>query len=179
MLEKNCTNCKYIIPVEGADYGFCNFKTRLGDKANVHTVCSDYEVQEEPTYTNEEAQEVLLGIKCCTDPKSKGCSACPFARYECSCQQDLMFAAEAVIEKLQRELDGYIVDQGIWLTANEGLEKENAKLKAENKELWDSYHKGYTVGYEYGKQDARTADRDIASYTEVSRPDDANWEIKY
>jgi hypothetical protein len=56
------------------------------------------------------------------------------------------------VDELQVLVNGYIVDQGIWLSRNDYLEKEN-------KELYDSYHKGYAVGYEYGKQDALTADR--------------------
>jgi len=150
-MEKNCTNCKHRIPVYGADYDFCNHIKHLGIKANEHALCSEHELQEEPTYTNEEIQEVLLGLKCCTGSQSKGCIDCPFARYECTCQQDLMFAAKVVIEKLQKELGGYIVDQGIWITRNDYLEKENKKL-------WNSCHQGYDVGYKYGKQDALTAD---------------------
>jgi hypothetical protein len=164
-MEKNCTNCKYNIAVTGEYYTFCNHKSHLGRLGSEYTICSEHEVKEEPMSTAEEAQEVLLGIKCCTDPKSKGCSECPFSRYECTCQQDLMFAAGAVIRKLQRDLGGYITDKDIWLTRNDYLEKEN-------KSLWDSYHKGYTVGYEYGKQDALTADReDIAYYTDNSKPE--------
>lgn len=200
-MEKNCTNCKYYIPVEGTDYGFCNHKDHLGRIANEYTTCSEYNIKEEPTYTNEEIQEVLLGLKCCTDPKSKGCSECPFARYKCTCQQDLMFAARVVIEKLQMDLGGYTVDQGIWLAKNDVLEKEveelkeqkayywekadtleedyrqlkrdterlefklsdvlqlNAQLTKSNEELWDSYHQGYSDGYEFGKQDALTAEK--------------------
>lgn len=205
-MEKNCTNCKYHLPVSGNFYsgqysGICNHKEHLGILANKYTTCSEYEVQEDLTYTKEEIQDVLLGVKCCTDPKSKGCSECPFARYKCTCQQDLMFAAGAAIEKLQRELGGYIVDQGIWLTKNNALEKEieelkeqkayywekadtleenyeslkrdtdrlefrlsevlrlNAQLTEDNKERCDEYHRGYRAGYEYGKQDALTADR--------------------
>lgn len=56
------------------------------------------------------------------------------------------------VDELKAELNGYITDQKIWLARNDYLEKEN-------KELHDSYHKGYAVGYEYGKQDALTADR--------------------
>jgi hypothetical protein len=70
-----------------------------------------------------------------------------------------MFAARqlihkqmAYIEELERMVGGYAADQEIWLTRNDYLEKEN-------KSLWDSYHKGYAVGYEYGKQDALSADR--------------------
>ena len=59
---------------------------------------------------------------------------------------------QAQIIDLKTELNGYITDQSIWLARNDYLEKEN-------KELYDSYHKGYAVGYEYGKQDALTADR--------------------
>jgi hypothetical protein len=170
-MKKNCINCKYNIPVTGADYGFCNHKGHLGRIASEHTLCSEYEVQEESTYTNEEIQEILLGIKCCTD-KSKGCSACPFARYEYVCQQYLMSAAGAVIEKLQRELSGYIVDQSIWLTRNDYLEKEN-------KSLWNSYHKGYAVGYEYGKQDALSAERaePVESRPEITKSDIDSQEI--
>ena len=159
MLEKNCTNCKYIIPVEGADYGFCNCEKRLGDIANVHTVCSDYQ----------EAIDHDL-------PKCKGCFMYDMIeqREEEAYQRGFSDGCDyttkieelaATNEKLQKqikdlkaELGCYIVDQGIWLTVNEGLEKENTKLKAENKELWDSYHKGYEVGYTYGKQDALSAD---------------------
>lgn len=42
-VEKNCTNCKYIIPVEGTDYGFCICEAHLGLKANEHTFCSEYQ----------------------------------------------------------------------------------------------------------------------------------------
>jgi hypothetical protein len=159
MLENNCTNCKYMIPVEGADYGFCNFKTRLGDIANVHTVCSDYEAKEALKNTIDEMSlEVLEALKCCTE-NGEGCETCPFANYKCTCRHDLMFAARqlihkqmAYIEELERLVGGYAADQEIWLTRNDALEKEN-------KSLWDSYHKGYAVGYEYGKQDALTADK--------------------
>ena len=159
MLEKNCTNCKYIIPVEGADYSFCNCEKHLRLKAGGHTVCSEYE----------EAVDNDL-------PKCKGCFMYDMIeqREEEAYQRGFSDGCDyttkieelaATNEKLQKqikdlkaELGCYIVDQGIWLTANEGLEKENAKLKAENKELWDSYHKGYEVGYTYGKQDAISAD---------------------
>lgn len=40
----------------------------------------------------------------------------------------------------------------------EELMERNNYLENENKELWDSYHKGYAVGYGYGKQDALSAD---------------------
>lgn len=37
--------------------------------------------------------------------------------------------------------------------------KRIVELKKENKSSYDSYHKGYKVGYEYGKQDAVSSDR--------------------
>ena len=159
MLENNCTNCKYMIPVEGADYGFCNFKTRLGDIANVHTVCSDYEAKEALKNTIDEMSlEVLEALKCCAE-NGEGCETCPFANYKCTCRHDLMFAARQLLHKqsayiaeLERLVGGYAADQEIWLTRNDALEKEN-------KSLWDSYHQGYKVGYGYGKQDALSADR--------------------
>jgi chromosome segregation ATPase len=33
------------------------------------------------------------------------------------------------------------------------------QLTKSNEELWNSYHQGYSTGYEYGKQDALSADR--------------------
>jgi hypothetical protein len=109
MLENNCTNCKYIIPVEGADYGFCNFKTRLGDIANVHTVCSDYEAKPkanlyDPATYSQKVKETLQALRCCTDPKLS-CAVCPFRKYKHTCQRDLMSAAEEVISYLLIKID--------------------------------------------------------------------------
>ena len=109
MLENNCTNCKYIIPVEGADYGFCNFETRLGDKANVHTVCSDYEAKPktnlyDPATYSQNVKETLQALRCCTDSKLS-CAVCPFKRYKHTCQKDLMLSAEEVISYLLIKVD--------------------------------------------------------------------------
>lgn len=158
-MEKNCINCKYNIPVDRADYGFCNHESHLGMVANEHTLCSEYEVKEALKNTIDGMSlEVLEALKCCTE-NGESCETCPFANYKCTCRHDLMFAARqlihkqmAYIEELERMVGGYAADQEIWLTRNDYLEKEN-------KSLWDSYHKGYAVGYEYGKQDALSADR--------------------
>ena len=59
---------------------------------------------------------------------------------------------ESENEKLKqhkRELQG----------GQQDLTKQIAELEKENKSLYDSYHKGYKVGYEYGKQDAVSSDR--------------------
>lgn len=162
-MEKNCTNCKYNIPVESMSYsGFCTNDFQRGEITSEHAVCSKYEVSELPEKdlknTINEMQETIEGLKCCTEG-ADGCKTCPFARYECTCKLDLMFSArqlllkqKAYIVALERMVGGYAADQEIWLTRNDALEKEN-------KSLWDSYHKGYAVGYEYGKQDALSADR--------------------
>jgi hypothetical protein len=130
-MEKNCINCKYNIPVTRADYGFCNHKDHLGRIANEHTSCSEHEAQEALAHSAEEIQEVLLGIKCCTDPQGGGCAKCPFARYKCTCQQDLMFAARQIISKqlerieaLELDVGGYVADQEIWLTKCDSLQKQ-------------------------------------------------------
>lgn len=35
-------------------------------------------------------EETIKGLRCCTDPNAGGCKECPFKRFKCSCQQDLM-----------------------------------------------------------------------------------------
>lgn len=158
-MEKSCANCKYIIPVEGADYGFCNCGAHLGLVANEHTLCSEHEAKEAlKNAIDKMSLEILEALKCCTE-NGESCETCPFAKYKCTCRRDLMFAARQLIckqrtymEELERLVSGYVADQEIWLAENTALEKEN-------KSLWDSYHQGYRVGYEYGKQDALSADR--------------------
>jgi hypothetical protein len=162
-MEKNCTNCKFNIPVEGISYsGFCTDDFQCGNITSEDTVCSRYKAKEltEKGLKNtiDNMQETIEGLKCCTSG-ADGCKTCPFARYECTCQQDLKFSAlqllskqKSYIEALERMVGGYAADQEIWLARNDALEKEN-------KSLWDSYHQGYKVGYEYGKQDALSADR--------------------
>lgn len=152
-MEKNCTNCSYIIPVEGADYGFCNCKAHLGLVANENTVCAEYQ----------EAVDNDL-------PKCKGCFMHDMITqledeayqrgFSDGCDYTTKVEELAAINKklqdqvtdLKTKLGCYMVDQEIWLSQNDYLEKENKKL-------WDSYHKGYAVGYEYGKQDALTSDK--------------------
>ena len=159
-MEKNCTNCKYIIPVEGADYGFCNCEKHLGLKADGYTVCSEYEeavVNELPKCKGCFMYDMIKQLEddAYQSGFSEGCEYVTKIEELAAINEGL----QKQVNELKAELGCYVVDQGIWLTANEGLEKENAKLKAENKELWDSYHKGYEVGYLYGKQDAVSADR--------------------
>jgi hypothetical protein len=211
-MEKNCTNCKFNIPVEGMSYsGFCTDDFQCGNITSEDTVCSRYRAKELPEKglknTIDNMQETIEGLKCCTSG-ADGCKTCPFARYECTCQQDLKFAAlqllckqKSYIEALERMVGGYATDQEIWLARNDALEKEIEELKEQkayywekadtlaedyrqlkrdaevteinlgealqtitqltksNEELWNSYHQGYSVGYEYGKQDALSADR--------------------
>ena len=45
-MEKNCTKCKYITPLAGVDYGFCNHKDHLGRVATENTTCSEYEFKD-------------------------------------------------------------------------------------------------------------------------------------
>ena len=185
MLEKNCTNCKYIIPVVGADYGFCNCEKRLGDKATEHTVCSDYECANNPekislSLYNKIANDILLEVKPVklrkqlitqildlidlqVENKSKEIDILEqkLAKERLNCA-DLRLNNKELqnqISKLKSDIGCYVADQEIWLTRNDYLEKENKKL-------WNSYNKGYKVGYEYGKQDALTADK--AESTSVS-----------
>lgn len=178
MLEKNCTNCKYIIPVVGAEYGFCNCEKRLGDKATEPTVCSDYECANNSekislSLYNKIANDILLAVKPVklrkqlitqildlidlqVENKSKEIDILEqkLAKERLNCA-DLRLKdndLQKQIAELKSKIGCYVADQEIWLTRNDYLEKENKKL-------WDSYHKGYAVGYQYGKQAALTADR--------------------
>lgn len=45
-MEKNCTKCKYITPIAGVDYGFCNHKNHLGRIATENTMCSEYKFKD-------------------------------------------------------------------------------------------------------------------------------------
>ena len=45
-MEKNCTKCKYITPIAGVDYGFCNHKDHLGRVATENTTCSEHEFKD-------------------------------------------------------------------------------------------------------------------------------------
>ena len=149
----NCTMCKSfnrVLDIVGYD-GICSHQKHTGELCTKNMFCSDYEPLDPTIVTDKLIEDTLQALDCCTDSKYD-CSTCPFKGCKHTCQRDLMFAAKAVIEHLQILVHGYIVDQGIWLTVNKTLEKEN-------KELWDSYHKGYAVGYAYGKQDALSADR--------------------
>lgn len=207
-MEKNCINCKYNIPVTGADYGFCNHKGHLGRIASEHTLCSDFEYKN-TIVTKQDLliREVLQALRCCANSKY-GCKDCDFKGRRHSCQQDLLESAADIIDlltikvdslterledlkketdiseqklskerinnaelrrknaELERLVSGYTADQEIWLTRNDYLEKEN-------KSLWNSYHKGYSAGYEYGKQDALSADRaePVEAKPEITKSD--------
>ena len=131
-MEKNCTTCKYIIPVEGADYGFCNCEKHLGLKADDYTVCSEYE----------EAVDNDL-------PKCKGCFMYDMIKqleddayqngFSEGCEyvtkiEELAFINEALqkqVDELKAELGCYMADQEIWLTKNDYLEKQLADLQNE------------------------------------------------
>lgn len=143
-MEKSCTNCKFNLPVEGASYsGFCTNDFQRGEVTSEHMVCSKYEASELPEEdlknTIDNMQETIEGLKCCTSG-ADGCKTCPFARYECTCQLDLKFAAlqllskqKSYIKALERLVGGYAADQAIWLTRNDVLEKENAELRTKTK----------------------------------------------
>ncbi len=92
-MEKNCTNCKFNIPVEGMSCsGFCTNDFQLGKLTSESTVCSKYEVTEPIKKTNVAVNEVIQALTCCTDPHHS-CAECPFNRYKHTCQRDLMIAA--------------------------------------------------------------------------------------
>ncbi len=117
-MEKNCTNCKFNIPVYDSTYtGICNNNFQKGQITSEHMVCSKHEVKEFPTKdlknTIDNMQETIEGLKCCTSG-ADGCKTCPFARYGCTCKFDLMFSAQQLlvkqrvfIEALERMFDEY------------------------------------------------------------------------
>ena len=77
---------------------------------------------------------------------------------------------ESENERLQKECAGIADDyqeMGKFyyeeVEKNQQLNDRIVKLEKENTSLYDSYHKGYKVGYEHGKQDALTAEKAIES----------------
>lgn len=108
-MEKNCTNCTFNIPVEGMNHqGVCANTLLHANMTSEHTVCSRYQVKEllkegsKNTFSN--LQETIEALTCCTD-NSRGCDSCPFDRYECTCQQDLMFAALRLLSKQKYRIE--------------------------------------------------------------------------
>ena len=84
--------------------------------------------------------------------------------YKLSEESEELFCIDCLKEKLinERENEAYLrgfEDGNDYATKIEELATRNEYLEKENKELWDSYHKGYAIGYEYGKQDANAADK--------------------
>lgn len=99
-MEKNCTNCKFNIPVEGMSYsGFCTNDFQIGNLTSESTVCSKYELAEPIKGTNIAVNEVIQALMCCTDPEHS-CAECSFSKYKHTCQRDLMVAAKTALEKL-------------------------------------------------------------------------------
>lgn len=92
-MEKNYTNYIYDVPVAGMNYSGACVNTNMTSE---DTVGSRYIVKELPEEDSKNTfsslQETIEALTCCTEP-GRGCETCPFARYECTCQQDLMFAA--------------------------------------------------------------------------------------
>lgn len=89
---------------------------------------------EEVKFTTEQIQEVVEALTCCSYTE---CESCPFARYKCTCQQDLktaalqaLFSQAATSAELERALGEFATEREIWLARNAVLEKENAELRA-------------------------------------------------
>lgn len=98
---------------------------------------------EEVKLTNEQIQEVVEALTCCS---ISGCENCPFARYGCTCQQDLktaalqaLFSQAATSAELERALGEFATEREIWLARNAMLEKENAELRTKIAPVKSSY----------------------------------------
>ena len=76
-----------------------------------------------------------------------------------------VYFMEETVEKLKKENEILRNAKVVYETVDycaEDLRKAQdriAELEKENKSLYDSYHKGYKVGYEYGKQDAISCEK--------------------
>lgn len=89
---------------------------------------------EEVKLTVDQIQEIVEALTCCS---ISGCENCPFARYGCTCQQDLktaalqaLFSQAATNAELERALGEFATEREVWLARNATLEKENAELRA-------------------------------------------------
>ena len=156
-MEKNCTNCTYNIPVEGTSYysGCCTDTVQCGNITSKDTVCSRYNAKELPERplktTIDHVQETIEALKCCTE-NGGSCETCPFARYECTCQQDLKFAALQLLYKQKSYIEaleyftgkyGFILERNnhdgeIEYSCNGYvIDKDTAKVLAQAKRLID------------------------------------------
>lgn len=152
-MEKNCTNCKYFSHVIGnVSYaGICNHHKHVGRLCTESTICSEYarddskpEVVSLSLY-NKIANDILLEVKpvklrkqiiprvleLVDDEYQRG--------FDEGCEyvtkiEELAFINEGLqkqVDELQVLVNEYIVDQGIWLSRNEQLEKQLAELQNE------------------------------------------------
>lgn len=83
-------------------------------------------------------EEIVKALECCAVEPCEDCGNCP------------RFTKEKLCHKANAK-------QSLDL-----IHRQNAKIERlteENKRFWDRYHRGYKVGYEYGKQDTLTSDR--------------------
>ena len=70
--------------------------------AHIHIESSDRETE------INEGEKIIKGLKCCSHD---GCDGCPFQRYKCTCQTDLMYSAFSYILESQ----GKINEIYLWL----------------------------------------------------------------
>ena len=152
-MKKNCTNCKYFSHVIGnVSYdGICNHIEHVGRLCTESTVCSEYVRDESKpevvslSLYNKIANDILLEVKpvkvrkqiiprvleLLEDEYQRG--------FDEGCEyvtkiEELAFINEDLqkqVDELKTELGCYIVDQEIWLTKNDYLEKQLADLQNE------------------------------------------------
>ena len=108
----------------------------------------------------EKVKEIKKALECCTNPVY--CEKeCPYHIYErhLECINELAKDSLTLINELESENEKLKQHKRELQGGQQDLTKQIAELEKENKSLYDSYHKGYKVGYEYGKQDAVSSDR--------------------
>ena len=152
-MEKNCTNCKYFSHVIGnVSYdGICNHTKHVGRLCTEHMFCSEYERDDSKSEKvslslyNKVANDILLEVKpvklrkqiiprvlelvddAYQDGFSEGCEYVTKIEELAAVNESL----EKQIQELKTTLGCYVVDQEIWLTRNDYLEKQLTELQNE------------------------------------------------
>lgn len=93
--------------------------------------------------------------------------------------KNLAFVNDKVIEENETLRNAKVIYETVDYCADDLKKAQDriAELEDENKSLYDSYHQGYKVGYEYGKQDAVSCDK-AETDSQTSETTQSDYKLK-